>query len=283
MAAPYDTIETVINAARARINDAIVTISGQTLTDNAAFTPVMVNTAWRVLQNKLRAIGYTGFARLKDDVIISALPVSASTDPAVQNYITWTGFYDGSTTNTGKVLPSDFVSPLVLWERPNQSANSLSAAQNFRLMDPTLNGIPTNGPKQSRNLNWEWRNDQINFPGTTVVWDLRVRCLIFQADFPVSGGSIVSSTPVPIVDCLDPFSNLIAVEFCGPRGDMDAKSFMDAANEGIAALYARDTAQPTAVRKPSEYGPMRGVYTPPTMGMPPAPVAAPQAPKAGSQ
>ncbi len=188
----------------------------------------------------------------------------------MQNYITWAGFYDGSTTNTGLILPQEFIAPLVLWERPNQSANSLASAQNFRLMDQTLNGIPTNGPKQSRNINWDWRNDQLCFPGTTVVWDLRIRCLTMQPDFPTLNGLIVTTTKVPIVDCLDPFSNLIAAEFGSARGDIDSKSFLDRADMGIAAIYSRDTAQPTAMRKTSEYGQMRNSYTPGTQPPPPA-------------
>lgn len=272
MAAPYDQIETVLNTARTRINDSIQALGGNTFTDTADYTPVIVNVAWRVLQNKLRSIGYTGFARLKDDLIISALPASASTDTAVQNYITWTGFYDGVSTNGAKVLPQEFMAPLVLWERPNEDANSLPAAQNFRMMDPTLNGIPTNGPKQSRNLNWDWRDDQLCFPGTTVVWDLRIRCLTFLPDFPVNGiGEIITTTPVPIVDCLDPFSNLIAVEFSRARGDLDTAAFASAADMGIAALYSRDTAQPSAMRKASEYGPMRNQYTPGTSAPPVSP------------
>lgn len=275
--APYDVIETILQSTRVRVNDAIQQIGGNTLTDTADFTPIYVNTAWRVLQNKLRAIGYTGFARLKDDLIISALPASASSDPAVQNYITWAGFYNGSTVNGAVVLPQEFMQPLVLWERPNASANSIPA-QNFRLMDQTLNGIPTNGPKQSRNLNWDWRNDQLCFPGTTVVWDLRVRCLTFLPDFPVTpGGEIITTTAVPILDCLDPFSNLIAVEFSRARGDLDTAAFASAADSGIAALYSRDTNQPTAMHKPSEYGTMRNAYTP---GVSVAP-AAPQAPAQG--
>lgn len=262
MAAPLDTIETVLNTARTRLNDAIQALGGNTLTDNADFTPVVVNVAWRVLQNKLRAFGYTGFARLKDDLIISGLPASGSADPASQNYITWTGFYNGASTNTGLVLPQEFIAPLVLWERPN----GISA--NFRLMDQTLNGIPTNGPKQSRNINWDWRNDQLCFPGTTITWDLRIRCLAMLADFPTLTGAIITTTPVPIVDCLDPFSDLIAAEFSSTRGDLDAKSFRDAADMAIAAIYSRDTAQPTAMRKPSEYGLMRNSYTPGTQ--PPA-------------
>lgn len=254
---PYDTIETVLATARVRLNDAIQAIGGNTFTDTADFTPVYVNVAWRILQNKLRASGYTGFARLKDDLIISAIPVSASPDPAVQNYITWSGFYNGSTTNAAIVLPQSFMQPLVLWERPN----GINA--NFRQMDQTLNGIPTNGPKQSRNINWDWRNDQLCFPGTTVTWDLRIRCLTFLPDFPVNGqGEIITTTPVPIVDCLSPFSNLIAVEFGRARGDIDTASFAADAELGIAEIYSRNTDQPMAVHKPSEYGTMRNPYTP---------------------
>lgn len=254
--APLDTIGSVLNTARTRVNDAIQALGGNTLTNAADFTPVIVNVAWRVLQNKLRAIGFTGFAKIKQDLIVSSLPPSASADPAVQNYITWAGFYDGSTTNAAIVLPQAFLSPLVLWERPH----GINA--NFRLMDPTLNGIPTNGAKQSRNLNWDWRNDQLCFPGTTITWDLRVRCLTLLADFPAPGGVITTSTPVEIVDCLDPFSNLIAAEFSKARGDLDAGAFSSAADSGIAAIYSRDTAQPMAVHKPSEYGTMKNSYTP---------------------
>lgn len=273
--APYDPLESALSLARVRVNDAIVSIGGQTLTDTAAFTPLIVNAgAWRTLQNRFRAIGYTGFARLKDDLVIPAIPISASSDPAINNSITWAGFYNGSTVNGALVLPQEFIAPLDLWERPNAGANAIPA-QNFRMMDRCFNGIPTNGTKQSRNLNWEWIDDQLRFPGTTVVWDLRVRCLATQPDFPVDGsGHLITSTLIPIVDCLDPFASLIAFEFCNARGDIDAKAFNDSANIAIAAIYSRDTAQPTAIRKPSEYGPMRNPYTPGQQ----APPAAPQAP-----
>lgn len=272
--APYDPLETALQLARVRINDSINGIGGQILTDTASFTPTMVNAgAWRTLQNRLRAIGYTGFARLKDDLIIPAIPPSGSPDPGVNNYITWAGFYNGSGTASSPVLPQEFVAPLLCWERPS----GINA--NFTVIDQCLNGLPTNGAKQSRNLNWEWINDQIRFPGSTITWDLRLRCLAFQPDFPLSMGNLVTSTPIPILDCLDPFSSLIAYEFCSARGDLDAKVFNDSANMAIAAIYSRDTAQPTAARKPSEYGLMRNPYTP-GVSVPPA---APQAPVQGNQ
>lgn len=261
--APYDVLESAIQLARLRVNDMIQTVGGNTLTDTADFTPTIVNAgAWRSLQNRLRSIGYTGFARLKDDLIVSAIPLSLSADPGVNNYINWAGFYNGSAVVTSPVLPQEFLSPLACWERPNQSANGLPAQQNFVLMDQCLNGIPTNGAKQSRNITWEWISDEIRFPGSTVVWDLRVRCLTFQPDFPLSGNNVIVSTPIPIMDCLDPFASLIAFEFCRARGDADAQQFSDMANAAIAAIYSRDTAQPMAIRKPSEYGPMRNQYTP---------------------
>lgn len=255
-----------------RVNDCILALSGQVLTDNAAFTPSIVTGAWRVFQNKLRASGYTGVSWLKGDFFVPGLPASGASDFAVQNYITWAGFYNGSSTNGSLVLPQNFLEPLDCWERPNASANSISA-QVFRPMDRTLNGLPTNAPLQSRNINWDWRNGQLLFPGTTVVWDLRVTCLTYLADFPVSAGSITPTTPVPIIDCLSPFANLIAAEFSNIRGDLDAKSFYAMADQEIAEIYGRDIAQPTAVRKPSEYGSMKGPYTPGQQ--PPAPVPSP--------
>jgi hypothetical protein len=258
-----------------RVNDAILNIGGQILTDNAAFTSSIVTGAWRVIQNKLRASGYTGVSWLKQDFFVTGLPASAASDFAVQNWITWAGFYNGSTTDGSLVLPQQFMEPLDCWERPNAAANSIPV-QVFRPMDRKPNGLPTNAPLQSRNINWDWRNGQLLLPGTTVVWDLRVTCLTYLADFPVGGGSITPTTPVPIIDCLSPFANLIAAEFSNIRGDLDAKSFYAMADQEIAEIYGRDIAQPTAVKKVSEYNSMRGPYTP---GQ--TPPAAPQGPVQG--
>lgn len=275
--APYDQLGTVLSTARVKVNDAILNAgAGQTLTNNASFTGLMVNVAWRNIQNRLRAVGFTGFARLKDDLIVSAIPASSSSDPGVNNSISWSAFYNGAVSEASPVLPQEFLSPLVCWERPNQNANGLSSAQNFTLMSPCLNGIPTNGPKQSRNLNWEWIDDQIRIPGSTVVWDLRLRCLTYLSDL-APGGVATATTPVPIMDCLEPLSDLIAFEFVNPRGDLDAKAFSDAADIHIAEIYGRDTAQMKAIQKPSEYGTMRSPYTPGQV----APPVAPQGPAQG--
>ena len=45
--APYDQLEVVLFSARVRLNDAIQSIYGDILTDLAAFTPQIVNNAWR--------------------------------------------------------------------------------------------------------------------------------------------------------------------------------------------------------------------------------------------
>lgn len=47
---PYDTLESVLTAARIRVNDAIKAIGGEILTDDAAFTIQTINNAWRRLQ-----------------------------------------------------------------------------------------------------------------------------------------------------------------------------------------------------------------------------------------
>lgn len=254
--APYPTIEDCLNAARVRLNDAIQSLGGEVLTDNAVFTLQMVNNAWQKMQNFLLSSGYTGFSRLKDEFIISAIPASVTPDPAVQNYITWAGFYNGSALLSFPVLPQDFISPLKLWERPNQIVN-------FRLMDQTLNGIPTVA-KQSRNILWDWRDDRLCFPGSTIIWDLRLRYMAYLADF--TDVVATPTQPVQIMRCLDSFSNFICAEMAGSRGDLDAKSFIAEAQAGAAQIYSRDTAQPKAIAKPAEYGKMADSFTPGNSG-----------------
>ena len=56
--APYDMLSAVVNTARVRLNDAIASISGDILTDNAAFTGAAINAAWRRLQELWPTTGF---------------------------------------------------------------------------------------------------------------------------------------------------------------------------------------------------------------------------------
>lgn len=249
--APYDTIGAVLDATRVRVNDAIAGIGGQTLMNNKDFTLVYVNDGWLKLQEYLLSLGFTGFARLKEEVILSSVPAIENTDWGSQLQLSWT---------STPPLPKDFISPLKLWERP------VGYQKGFLLMDQVLNGIPS-APKQSRNIVWDWRNDQINLPGTTVPFDLRMRYMAYLANFT---DLTVATQPVPIMRCRNAFANFIAAEFSGARGDMDVSGFLSAAKEDASMIYSRDTAQANAIFKPSEYGKMGDAMTPGNTAQTPA-------------
>src|ERR1700744_5247845 len=140
--APYLTIEDVLNSTRVRVNDAIASLAGDVLTDNADFTLVFVNDGWRKFQSRLLANGYRGFSRLKEEAILSNIPAigDATTDWANQLQLSWT---------STPALPQDFIAPIDLWERPH------GYQFGFLLMDRTRDGLPT-APKMARNIVWDW-------------------------------------------------------------------------------------------------------------------------------
>ena len=262
------------------------------MTDSQPFTLPIVNVAWRVLQRKLAGLGYLLFEK---EFILTALPpVSGSPpDPGTQVWIDWTGYDDGSgTLNTNFVLPQWFISPLTLWERINVGAVANTTLQDFENaladdgytqdqidqivalappfpadapnqsfldMDQVLNGLPA-VPQDSWNFYWDWRDNKIYLPGALGLTDLRVRGGSYLADF--TDIAVSPNQPVPIVQCLDPFANLICVEMAGSRGDIDAASFSAKADAGIALIAGRDLQAARALAKSSEVGKMPDRLTP---------------------
>lgn len=106
---------------------------------------------------------------------------------------------------------------------------------------------------------WEWREDAIFYPGANVPVDLRIRYQAYFGDFAaVTDGTQV----VPIMQCLDPFANLICAEMAGSRGDVDAKSFDAAAEDGITMIANRDLQNPRSMAKTSEAQKQPDRFTP---------------------
>jgi hypothetical protein len=68
--------------------------------------------------------------------------------------------------------------------------------------------------------------------------------------------------------CLDPLSCYACHEIAKGRKDLDAAVFLQDAEAAAMLVVNRDSAQPRAILKPSEYGKMRDQYTP---GGPPPP------------
>jgi hypothetical protein len=234
-ATPYDNLESVLNVARTRLNDAIQSLSGDILTDSQEFTGTMTNSAWRKLQ---AFIANLGFSRYKRKFFGFALPVTATYDPSQPNLWNWAYYFDGTSywnnesTPATSVLPADLICPLYLRERQT-GTNAAFTRMRFR-PDGLLetNKMPFNGQ-------WEWKDDSIYIPGSTVSMDFEVEYAAFDADFVTTNnilGNPATSPPttpsnmvVPIMRCQSAFANYLVAELMEGRDD--------AAAAAQAALY----------------------------------------------
>ncbi len=138
-------------------------------------------------------------------------------------------------------------------------------------MDVIQNGLPAI-PKLIWNRQWEWRDDAIYMPGATGATDLRIRFFGFLADFVDVGGSPgpnqTANTPwfdqpVPIMQCLDSLVDYVCREVYVSRGEeAAAAAFEMSARANAQLILNRDSAQPKAILKASEYGKMQDRMTP---------------------
>lgn len=255
MAAPYDPISAMTSAARARLNDMIESQGGDVFTNDQPFTLQMVNNAWRRLQRRLADLGY--FSLIKElgppAAPWLALPAMTNPDPGVFMALSWVGCFDGTTLQVTPVLPQDLIGPLKLWER---ATGTIAQFIEMDLIDNGLDAVA----KQDWNQQWEWKNDILWMPGSQVATDLRIRYAAYYADF--TDIEVTPAQPVPIMQCLDPFSNYICSEMAGSRADLDAATFDAKADAGVAMIANRQSSQARAIDKEAEFGKSRDRFTP---------------------
>ena len=220
-----------MNTARVRMNDAIQSLSGDILRDDKPFTQTMVNSAWLRMQQFLANLGY---ARLIDEIILIGLPVAGSSDPASQCWLDWTGFYDGAALWTGWAFPQQMNFPLKLWDR----ASGFNAGWGHPIVN-VMDGLPATF-KYPRNGIFEWRNDRIYMPGTTIPVDLRIRFAQFFPFFQTQGEVQWYQQPVPIIGCLDALADYICVEASDGRDDVDSQTFKTRAENEAKLIFNRD-------------------------------------------
>lgn len=241
MAAPYDTVITVLNTAAARLNDAMQTpatavsgqIGGEVVGPQQIFSQEVVNQAWRHFQDDLIA---ADFDRFTNTAILSGITPVATSDAGVSCYINFNGYYDGSTVNGSPVLPQDLRRPLRVWERQNGLTGQSSA---FVPMECVQDGF-TNFAKTTRNYQWEWKQDSIFFPGSTNTMDLQVRYQAYLGDFLTVGGTMWYNQPVPILQAKNPLSLYICWEYGVSRGDMETATWETKAKEALAGFIQQD-------------------------------------------
>jgi hypothetical protein len=239
-------LESVLNLARTRLNDAIQAIGGDILTDTQPFTATMTNSAWRKMQAYLANLGYSKYKR---KFFAIGMPVTATTDPSQPNIWNWTYFFDGSSYWSPSsnppvpVPPSDFICPLYMKERQTGSNSR------FVPMRMAPDGLIENY-KKPWNGQFEWKNDSIYIPGSTVSMDFEVEYAAYDADF-VSKANILgdpgtnppttpANMPVPIMRCQSCFANYLAAECAAGRDDMDAPGLLVDAEKDAKLLMNND-------------------------------------------
>ena len=248
--APYPIAESILNMARVRINDAIASLGGDILTDTQPFTQVMFNAAWHSLQEYL---ANKGFTRCKQEVVLSGIPATSNYDPAAQVSLSWSGYFDGTSyfiPPNAPVLPQDMILPLRLWERSH--SGSSTASWGFSPMAQALDGLPST-QKFPANSWWEWREDAIYMPGSTIAEDIRMRYAAFLPDITTQGTTNWTQQPVPIMRCENAMSYYVAAEAAAPRADLDAETFLQKAEKAASMIMNREVMQKqrtTATRRP---------------------------------
>lgn len=244
MALPYPLLSTVISYARVAVNDVVQTVSGNTLTNDADFTPLIVNEAWLMFQQKLVSLGYEEF---RTDNLILTLPAVNSEDAALQVTLDWQGYNDGVTNDPSIVLPQTLIKPLKLAERPTDSAPNVNMFIDMDGPEQGIRRIPSISKAQWNGI-WIWHANKIYMPGATAITDLRVDFLAYLADFTGTGVSYPGVQTANILRCEHAFASYIAYVFCAARVDGDASDLLKQGEDGAAIIAGVVPAQtPTVV------------------------------------
>ena len=234
--APYDIVESVLNLARVRVNDAMASIAGDVLTDVQPFTQAMYNAAWRKFQSFLT---YLGHSRFKQSAVLLNFPVLANPDPATQVSLSWSGSFDGTSYYTSPALPQDLIIPLKIWER----ASGLSMAFHHHPMEQALDGLESRQVAHAFNGEWEWREDTIWMPGSMQAEDFKIEYAAYLPDAVTTGQTNWTQQPVPVMRSLSPLANYMAAEFSAPRADLDAGTFLTQAEDETRQIYSVEARQ----------------------------------------
>jgi hypothetical protein len=223
---PFDLVDDAMDAARVRLNDCPLALSGNLLADTQPYAQQIYNDAWREFQ---RDLSQYGDPAQTSEFVTYSLPVVANLDPSVQVYLGQAAYFDGTSywdPPTVNLIPQDCICPLHIKERLG------GTIQLFSPMVPCDNGLP-GGPKTTYLRYWEWRSagpgngNAIFMPGATVPRDLWIRYAAFlpdaQDNLPLQLTPWYGQ-PIPILRVSDILAYYIAAEFAFSRGSDQARA-----------------------------------------------------------
>jgi hypothetical protein len=256
----YPSLEGICDYVRALINDSQAGATGtpgegQIFTDNAALSPFvqpMLNASIREVYRELRNVGAPTL--LKDNVLIEGLtPINGPQglglcDPSIQVFLSYGGYFDGSTINPALTLPSDLLYPELVYERQTGTNNP------FVKMRRAQEGLPSR-PQYPTLAEWEWRQDNIWFVGSTQMRDVRLRyyCALPQFFSPTLD---FSSTYVPVLDSIDAIALKTATKYARMLGSPGLPDLISESKEQMFQLknqYTRRTQSQDYLRDKYEH------------------------------
>ena len=226
-------------------DDAIINTGGQILTNDADFTPVLVNLAYRKFQQFLISLEWVRF--VTQNTIIPNVPPVANPDTSLNVTLSWSGYNDGVTPYSSPVLPQDLIKPLHLAGRSSGASPNTDPFIDIDGPETGITRLPS-VPKQDWNQFWIWNKDQINMNGANTTTDIRVDYLAFFPNFTTS--PFPGAQTVPILNCEDALSGFIAYIFSNTRGDLDAASFLQNAQDAsriLAGVKPQGPPQPVQI------------------------------------
>jgi hypothetical protein len=225
--ASYDSVEYVLQLARARANDANISLMGNLLADTVLATFVRLNSAWRFLQRKLANSGYEAYVK---EWIVTGVPAAYTVDPAVQVMVGFASSFDGNTYASPPTLPFDLIIPQQVWERGN------GTTERFVPLSPANDGLPSTS-QGSRLQRWEWRGEGIWFNGATGIQDIKIRGLASMPDLiDPNAGTIDTSVLVPIRNSADALANYLVAEFGRALGSPAADAFRQEGDKSVEEM-----------------------------------------------
>lgn len=240
----FDTIEPVLEITRSRINDAMNGIQGDVLTNENPITTVTLNGGWRRLQDRLCALGFTVLEK-EVILIVPALP-NGGLAPGVQQWIDWTGCFDGvAFATTPTQLPSDLIQPRACSEIPHDLATD--PAQMFAEMDEIQGMLPAI-PKGDFLNDWQWRQNRLYLIGAKVSNYIRIRYASYFPDFTSLAADTTNNKGtaqlIPISRAYNALSWYWCAEVSAPRGDVDYATFVSNAEAAVDQMFKRDSDEP---------------------------------------
>ena len=235
------SLATIMDLVRSLVNDTQAGVTstpgeGQIFTNNPSispFTQPFLNSSIREVYRMLRNNGDP--VLIKDNVIIQNLPIVNSPtnglggpDPTVQTILSTAGYFDGVQVWPNFQLPGDVLYPTQLWERQTGTNNP------FTKMNPVSDGLSPRYQTPTL-IDWEWRNNNINFNGATGNRDIRLRyyCSLPQFFSPTLD---FDSTYVPILDCTDCVAYMTAVKYARMLGSPGLADLLAESKEQIFQL-----------------------------------------------